>query len=98
MVAGDGVTVPPVNEQGGYGLGIRRHAELFEEALERPPEERQAFVEAGCGGNSELKEQVMALLLGDAQDEALVDQPALSALHRGRGPDLERFEGRRIGP
>ena len=71
---------------------------VFEEALERPPEERQSFVEASCGGDSELKDQVMALLFADAQEEALVDQPALAGLHRGRGPDLARFEGRRIGP
>src|SRR4051812_20486572 len=71
---------------------------VFEEASDRPPGERPAFVQVACSGDSDLQEQVMALLRADAQDEAVFDQPALAGLHRGRLPELARFEGRRIGP
>jgi serine/threonine protein kinase len=71
---------------------------LFEEAVELPPEARRAFVEANCGHDSELEAQVWALIEADAQDEALVDQPALSGFQQKRGQDHARLEGRRIGP
>lgn len=71
---------------------------LFEQALERPVEQRRAFLEASCGEDSELASQVWALVLADAQDEALVDQPALLGFQPSRAPDRLPVEGSRIGP
>jgi serine/threonine protein kinase len=71
---------------------------VFEEALEQLPQDRLAFVEAASAGDAELKDQVMALLLADAEEDAIVDQPALAGLQRGQTPEPVPFEGRRIGP
>src|SRR5690606_26845005 len=43
--------------------------QLFAEALERPPDERTAFLRATCGDDVELYREVVSLLKSDAEAE-----------------------------
>ncbi|NBC15798.1 MAG: protein kinase [Bacteroidetes bacterium] len=50
---------------------------IFQEALERPPSERGAFLEDACGGDQELLAEVQSLLVSDEHAEGFLDVPAL---------------------
>jgi serine/threonine-protein kinase len=76
---------------------------LFAEALERPPDERTAFLRARCGNDVALYHEVVTLLESDAEAEAVLGEsvtafaapllPALEAeLADGFAP------GERVGP
>ena len=54
----------------------RKINELFEAALERPVEDRSAFLARACSGEDEIKRRVEAMLAADAQDNLLMDRPA----------------------
>lgn len=47
---------------------------LFEAALERPPEERAAFLEKECRGDKDLESEVESLLASD-EGESFLDRP-----------------------
>ena len=52
---------------------LRRVRELFDQALEQPPESRPAFLDEACAGDPELREEVASLLAADeAGDSASV--------------------------
>ena len=64
---------------------------LFEEALDRPPEERQAFLDSACAGDTALRQEVERLLAADEKgEEFLTDAPGellrLAFDESGRGP------------
>ncbi|NBC17317.1 MAG: protein kinase, partial [Bacteroidetes bacterium] len=76
---------------------------LFAEALERPPDERTAFLRARCGNDVALYREVVTLLKSDAEAESVLGEsvtafaapllPALEAdLADGFAP------GERVGP
>jgi len=44
--------------------------DLFAEALDRPPAERGAFLDAACGGDPELRREVERLLAADSESQA----------------------------
>jgi len=48
--------------------------ELFEEAIARRPEERQAFLNARCGQEGKLRRTVEELLAADLEDDTFLDQ------------------------
>jgi eukaryotic-like serine/threonine-protein kinase len=50
---------------------------LYHSALERPPGERDAFLETECPGDDRLRLEVHALLGRDARAEDFLDRPAL---------------------
>lgn len=50
---------------------------LFGEALDRPPSEREAFLEAACAGDPELLEAVRALLANEAGAARLIGESAM---------------------
>ncbi|MHC4826392.1 MAG: protein kinase domain-containing protein [Planctomycetota bacterium] len=52
--------------------------ELFFAALERPEDERSALLEARCGDDRKLREEVEALLAHDAAPESFIQQPAVA--------------------
>ncbi len=52
-----------------------RLQELFEQALELPVEERQAFLDAACGDDEELRADIEVLLRADERNSELSDQP-----------------------
>jgi predicted ATPase/serine/threonine protein kinase len=68
------------------GARWERIQQLVEEALQRPPQARRAFVESGCAGDTELREEALSLLEADVID----DMPAqwLGAL---ASPEADRF-------
>lgn len=85
---------------------IERWAEidaLFEQALDRPPDERTAFLRARCGGDPALYHAVTSLLESEAAAERALGEHAadfavhlLDAAAAERAPDLA--PGTRVGP
>ncbi len=79
---------------------------LFDEALERPPEERAAFLDRACSEDSTLRTEVDALLA--AHDRAQADRALESPFVRGKasGTGADDVEpgspsdesGQRVGP
>jgi len=57
----------------------RKIHELFEAALERPADERAAFLARACLGDQETQRRVEAMLAADARDDLLMDRPAYQA-------------------
>ena len=62
----------------------QREQAIFDAALELPPEQRSTYVEAACGGDTELRQRVMDLLeaCGHTSDY-LEDPPARRTLGSG---------------
>ena len=56
----------------------RKLTELFEAALDRPLDQRAAFLERACAGDTE-RQRVEAMLAVDARDDLLMDRPAYQA-------------------
>src|SRR5215510_159405 len=76
--------------------------ELFEAALERPAEDRAAFLEHACAGAEETRRRVEAMLEADAQNDLLVDRPAYQAADifatlNSRPDDSQSYSGETIG-
>jgi serine/threonine protein kinase len=71
---------------------------LFEEALERPSDQRTAFLQQACGEDRELAAEVQRMLIADAQLESPIDLPAMAGVGSLLTPELFNLEGRRIGP
>jgi len=67
-----------------------RLKQVFEEAVEREPETRPAFLAAACGEDVELRREVESLLLSHGEAGAFLEEPATS----GEGSS---FVGRRVG-
>ena len=61
---------PADGDDSGDFLRVR---EIFESALDRPPHERMAFVEAACGGDAVLLAAVQEMLRADAAPHPLLD-------------------------
>jgi serine/threonine protein kinase len=68
---------------------------LFDTALERPPAERAAFLDAACAGDAGLRREVERLLAADARATSFLEQPAVSSSPR-ESPELPL--PRRLGP
>jgi len=70
---------------------------IFSAALDRPPEDRMAFVEEASGGDRELADAVAALLRAEHDSEGLFEAPGISASRElledlaGRGPEIDRI-------
>ena len=58
----------------------QRAKELFLEAVELPEEEREAFLEKECAGDTDLLERVRALIAADRDDDSLLDRDAAALL------------------
>ena len=67
------------NQQSITPESFRRIREVFESALERLPEEREAFVASACGGNGLLIEEVQRMLAAEGRSDRLLDGPQQSA-------------------
>ncbi len=55
----------------------RRVEELFHAALEHPLEQRQAWLDATCGGDAELSRQVESLLSNEGRAGSFLERPAI---------------------
>ncbi|MFN8573263.1 MAG: serine/threonine-protein kinase [Gemmatimonadaceae bacterium] len=75
-----------------------RVQELFHAAIELPEDERDAWLTATCGSDTELRERVQALVAEDARSDSLLDRNlanVASEILNDRAPDLPR---ERFGP
>src|SRR6185436_20940590 len=61
--------------------------ELFDAALERPVEERAAFLARACASDEETQRRVEAMLAADARDDLPLDRPAYQAAS-ARAPSM----------
>lgn len=52
-----------------------RVEEIFQAALDRPPDSRSAFLEEACGDDTALRSELEALLNADAAAEGFLDSP-----------------------
>jgi eukaryotic-like serine/threonine-protein kinase len=55
---------------------------LLQSVLERPPEERDAFLRQACTGDEPLEQQVRALLRGERDAEHFLERPAIELAAR----------------
>ncbi len=74
-----------------------RAAALFDQALERPEDERTDFVAAAAGPDHVLRDRVLAMLRADARASPLLDATP-DALAETVAPTQPALEGRQIGP
>src|SRR5256886_3045614 len=51
--------------------------DLFQSAVERPPQERTAFLEEACHGDERLRREVESLIACDERAENFIESPAL---------------------
>jgi serine/threonine-protein kinase len=63
---------------------------VFHEALARPEDEREEFVEAACDGDASLMADVLALIEADTGSESLLDRGVADVAHRVLGPNSAR--------
>ena len=50
---------------------------LLHAALERPPEERDAFLREACAGNERLEREAHSLLTMEQEAEGFLERPAI---------------------
>src|SRR5262249_47352234 len=82
-----------VRLRGAAGM-TRWIEELYHAALDRPPGERDAFLEQACGGDGDLLREVKSLLGYEDEAERLLGEPAAEAMTQR----LAIVRGRRFGP
>ena len=66
-------------------------AEVFGEAVERPPEERELFLEIACAGDEELRRDVRRLLAEDQNASFRSPLTAMAGLELRAGTELGRY-------
>src|SRR3989442_14461039 len=79
-----------MNQQQSWQLVTK----LFNEALERAPEERAAFLKSACAGDDVLLREVESLLAQHDADTGFLESPAVAAVADEIG---EKGEQLRIG-
>ena len=76
-----------------------RISNLYHRALERPPGERAAFLNAECDGDTVLRQEVESLLGYESGSAGFLEIPAaLAASDRAEQPDKSQMIGRQLGP
>jgi len=58
----------------------QRISRLYHEALERPVDERRAFLDVGCSGDEALRGEVESLLANEASAQAFLVAPAVEVM------------------
>jgi WD40 repeat protein len=76
-----------------------RAREVFQAALDVPPDERPCFLDAACAGDAAVRAEVESLLAQDehAEREGFLAPPGTPPA-RPAGGDAGRWVGRRLGP
>src|SRR6266850_897896 len=77
-------------------------SELFDAALNRPVDERAAFLEFACAGDQEMRRRVEDMLAADEREDLLMDRPAYQAVGAPvpsmvSPDDSQSFSGEMIG-
>jgi len=76
----------------------QRVSELFGAALDRPAEDREAFLRASCGGDDELRREVESLVAAQERAGGFLSSPALVDVQPTTSSVPPGLEGRHIGP
>jgi serine/threonine protein kinase len=79
----------------------RRVKGLFHAALEREPEERQAFLDAACGKDTDLRRQIELLLAKEENAGSFLETPAMgytAVTQTAAQRTTEGLLGRQFGP
>ena len=71
---------------------------LFHSALERAPEQRQAYLSEACAGDAELHAQITALLAAHEAPGDFLAQPAIAEAAEDFVARNELAAGQRVGP
>jgi serine/threonine protein kinase len=71
----------------------REARQIFEDALDKDPAAREAFVRASCKGDQRLFEQVASMLASNAQTDDSFLNPVIEGVTK-----TDRMEGRQLGP
>jgi len=71
--------------------------EIFLDALELPADQRRAYVDAACGGDDQIREEVESLLAAHDEAEGFLERPALSAAANVGTDADDPSIGRRVG-
>lgn len=76
----------------------QRIGELFHEALELSPEQRESWLDQTCGSDSELRVEVANLLANEVESNAFLSRPALNVAAEILAGDLRpSLVGKTIG-
>lgn len=75
----------------------QRIEDLFRAAVERPETERESFLAEACGGDEELRGEVLTLLANDTTEDFIEEPIAGAAVSLAPG-QAEDVVGTRIGP
>src|SRR2546422_3428470 len=67
----------------------QRVTELFDEALERAPEERSEFLKSACAGDRDLLREVESLLAEHESEVSFLEPPAVEAVADQKAGDAE---------
>src|SRR6516225_7710196 len=76
---------------------LKQIEEIFQEALQRDPAGRDAYVHAACGGDTELKREVVSLLANHKEASRCESWPAAAAAQLIDAPGSLR-PGQLLGP
>src|SRR6185436_18423607 len=71
---------------------------IFEEAVERPPDERAPFLDQACNGDAQLRREVEALLAVDHDDESYIDTAVQATAEMLVRRETESLIGQHLGP
>src|SRR5215470_1099757 len=71
---------------------------IFHDALERPEAERQTFVEAACGSDTELLAEVLNMLDADSRRTSLLDRGLPDVAHEIISARFDPVSSREFGP
>src|SRR5215471_20653128 len=72
---------------------------LFHAALERPPDERAAFVEENCVDDERLRGEIQNLLAAHDQSDSFIEAPAADVAASLMAEDAAGFTaGQAVGP
>src|SRR5262245_55360803 len=72
--------------------------DLFEAALELPPERRAAYLDGVCGSDAALRQRLEALLGKHDRAGSFLEAPAVPALATAEVPAVGERPGTVIGP
>src|SRR3989441_2865704 len=76
----------------------QRVTELFDEALERAPEERSEFLKSACAGDRDLLREVESLLAQHDAESGFLESPAVAAVADQIAEDAEHLPiGKQLG-
>ena len=79
--------------------GRDRISDLYHRALERPPEERTAFLNAECDEDEALRKEVESLLGYESASARFLETPAVIVASGLAGtPNESPMIGRQLGP